>query len=145
MPSTVTRITVALVMTLGLSEAQSRGHAAGATPVHQINVVARKFQFEPGTIIVTAGESVRLTIHSDDVVHGLAIPQRNVDVRIPGNGRSVTVDFIAPAAGRYEIEAIRSNPDYAETHNNLGQVLTAQGQLDDAIQHLRGRRPCQRR
>ena len=66
-------------------------------------MAARKFQFEPAALVVSPGEVVRLTIHSDDVVHGFAIPQLNIDVRIPDGGETVTIEFVAPAAGEYEI------------------------------------------
>jgi plastocyanin len=44
--------------------------AAAAQPVHDVQIVAARFAFEPTTIEVTAGERVRLVIHSKDVVHG---------------------------------------------------------------------------
>ena len=74
-----------------------------AQPVHEIEVTARKFAFEPATIQVVAGEPVRLVLTSADSVHGFAIRDLNIDVTIPKAGRSVTVAFTAPPAGRYEI------------------------------------------
>jgi cytochrome c oxidase subunit 2 len=93
----------ALLATIGLALAQPARRAAASTPIHVIDVAARKFQFAPASIAVSAGELVRLTIHSDDVVHGFAIPQLNIDVRIPSGGDAVTIEFVAPAPGQYEI------------------------------------------
>ena len=71
--------------------------------VHEVDVVASKFAFEPAVIHVTAGEQVRLLIHSADVLHGFAIRKLNIDVEVPGGSDPVIVELTAPPAGRYEI------------------------------------------
>jgi cytochrome c oxidase subunit 2 len=79
-------------------------HAAAAErPVHEVQVVAGKFAFEPPTIQVTAGEPVRLVIRSKDSVHGFSIPKLKIDVRVPDGGEPVVVEFVAPPPGRFEI------------------------------------------
>jgi cytochrome c oxidase subunit 2 len=77
--------------------------AAAERPVHEVQVVASRFAFEPARIEVSAGESVRLVVRSKDGTHGFAIPKLNVDLHIPADGEPVTTEFIAPAAGEYEI------------------------------------------
>jgi cytochrome c oxidase subunit 2 len=77
--------------------------AAAGQPVHEVQVVASRFAFEPATIQVVAGESVRLVVRSKDGVHGFAIPKLKIDLQIPDNGDPVTAEFTAPAAGEYEI------------------------------------------
>ena len=72
-------------------------------PVHEVQVVAKKFTFEPATIEVTAGEAVRLVIHSDDTTHGFAIKKLKVNVVVQKGGQPVTAEFTAPPPGRYEI------------------------------------------
>lgn len=72
-------------------------------PVHEIQIVASRFQFEPAAIHVTAGEPVRLVIRSRDGAHGFAIPTMKIDERIPSSGEPVAVEFIAPEAGEYDI------------------------------------------
>lgn len=79
-----------------------RASPSHANPVHEVEVVAKQFAFEPAAIQVTAGEPVRLVIRSSDRVHGFAIRDLNVDVQIPRTG-NVVVEFTAPRAGRYEI------------------------------------------
>jgi cytochrome c oxidase subunit II len=74
-----------------------------AQPVHEIDVTAKKFTFEPATIQVVAGEPVRLLLRSLDSVHGFAIRDLKIDVQIPKGGQPVTVEFTAPSVGRYEI------------------------------------------
>jgi cytochrome c oxidase subunit II len=80
-----------------------KSSSAGADPVHEEQVVARKFAFEPSIIQVVAGERVRLVIRSGDAVHGFAIRDLHIDVQIPRGGAPVVVEFIAPPAGRYEM------------------------------------------
>jgi cytochrome c oxidase subunit 2 len=74
-----------------------------ADRVHDVQVVAKRFAFEPSIIEVVAGEPVRLVIRSDDGGHGFAIPDLHIDVQIPRGGAAVTVEFTAPRAGRYEV------------------------------------------
>jgi len=77
--------------------------AAAAPPVHEVEIVASKFQFTPSAIQVTAGEPVRLIVQSMDTVHGFSIRKLKIDTRIPKGGEPVTVEFVAPPAGQYEI------------------------------------------
>jgi cytochrome c oxidase subunit II len=77
--------------------------AAADQPVHELQIVASKFMFEPSTIQVTAGESVRLVVRSKEGTHGFSIPKLRIDVRVPKTGDAVIVEFTAPPAGRYEI------------------------------------------
>jgi cytochrome c oxidase subunit 2 len=77
--------------------------AAAGQPVHEVQVVASRFTFEPAIIQVVAGESVRLVVRSKEGVHGFAIPKLKIDLHIPDNGEPATADFTAPAAGEYEI------------------------------------------
>src|SRR3954469_17179064 len=95
----VPSIATALVM----MSTVSRSSPSRADPVHEVQVVATRFAFEPRIIQVTAGEPVRLVIRSADAVHGFAIRDLNMDAELPRSGDPVTVDFIAPPAGRYEI------------------------------------------
>jgi cytochrome c oxidase subunit 2 len=77
--------------------------AASDQPVHEVQIVASKFIYEPSTIQVIAGEPVRLVVRSKEGTHGFSIPKLKVDVVLPKTGDAVTVEFTAPPAGRYEI------------------------------------------
>jgi cytochrome c oxidase subunit 2 len=77
--------------------------AMAAQSVHELHVVASRYRFTPSTIQVTAGEQVRLVLSSMDSVHGFSIPKLKIDTQIPKGGSEVVVEFVAPAAGRYEI------------------------------------------
>jgi cytochrome c oxidase subunit 2 len=77
--------------------------AAADLPVHEVQVLAGKFAFDPPSIQVTTGEPVRLVIRSKDAVHGFSIPKLKIDVQIPKGGDPVMVEFVAPSPGRFEI------------------------------------------
>jgi cytochrome c oxidase subunit 2 len=77
--------------------------AAAAPPMHEVQIVASRFAFEPARIQVVAGEPVRLVVRSKDGTHGFAIPTLDIDLHIPASGEPVATEFAAPAAGEYEI------------------------------------------
>jgi cytochrome c oxidase subunit 2 len=80
-----------------------RTAAADDQPVHEVQIVASKYQFEPSTIQVIAGEPVRLVVRSKNGTHGFSIPKLKIDERVQKTGDPVTVEFIAPPAGHFEI------------------------------------------
>ena len=91
-----------IVIALAAVSLVLRAASSGANPVPEVQVVPNKFAFEPAVIRVTAGEPVRLVIHSVGRVHGFSIRDLSIDVQIPRSG-DVVVEFTAPRAGRYEI------------------------------------------
>src|SRR6185295_14284203 len=81
----------------------ARDTAAADRAVHELQITASRYAFDPATIQVNAGEPVRIVIRSKDGVHGFSIPKLKIDVPVPKGGDPVTVEFTAPTAGRYEI------------------------------------------
>lgn len=83
--------------------------AAGPIPRAQspqprdIEVVARRFAFEPAEVDVTVGERVRLLVRSADGVHGVEIEQFRVNKEIPRGGKPVAIEFTASQEGRFPI------------------------------------------
>ena len=63
-----------------------------------IEVIARKFEFEPARIEVTEGDHVRLVIWSDDGVHGVAIKRFKVARLVPRGRERVTIESPGPVA-----------------------------------------------
>jgi len=106
-PSSFFGVTVAVAGTallLGVtvvSYAQQDPATASAPKV--IEVVAKRFAFEPATIEVTEGDRVRLVVKSADGVHGVEIKKFKVSKKIPRGGDPVVIDFIANAAGSFPI------------------------------------------
>lgn len=80
------------------------GTVARVSASREVEIVASRFRFEPATIEVVRGESVRLVIRSADTDHGLAIRAYRIKKAIPEGGVPVTVDFVASEAGRFPIE-----------------------------------------
>lgn len=74
-----------------------------AAEVRTIEVIARKFAFEPAQIEVNEGERVRLVVHSADGVHGVGIKRFGVSKLVPRGGAPVTIEFVASAAGTFPI------------------------------------------
>ena len=88
---------------LGSSVLVARQDPATATAPREIEVVAKRFAFEPARIEVTEGERVRLMVHSADGVHGIEIKRFRVNKIVPRGGKPVAIDFTASAPGTYEI------------------------------------------
>ena len=77
--------------------------ATADQPVHEVQIVASRYTFEPATVQVVAGESVRVVVRSKDGIHGFSIPKLKIDLHLPDSGDPVTAQFTAPPAGEYEI------------------------------------------
>jgi len=77
--------------------------AAQAPEPRVIDVIARRFVFEPAEIEATVGERIRLQVRSADGVHGIEIKKFKVKKEIPRGAAPVTIDFTASEAGRFPI------------------------------------------
>ena len=77
--------------------------AAQAPEPRVIDVIARRFAFEPAEIEATVGERIRLMVRSADGVHGLEIKKFKVKKEIPRGTAPVTIEFTASEEGRFPI------------------------------------------
>mgnify|MGYP001568945141 CR=1 FL=1 len=68
--------------------------------VKEFDMTARQWAFEPATITVKEGDTVRLNIKSKDVTHGFAIFEFDVNERLQP-GKTTTVEFVADKKGEY--------------------------------------------
>jgi cytochrome c oxidase subunit II len=68
-----------------------------------IEVVAKRFEFEPARIEVTEGERVKLLVRSGDGVHGIEIKKFKFNKKVPRGGEPITIEFVASAAGEFPI------------------------------------------
>jgi cytochrome c oxidase subunit 2 len=68
-----------------------------------IEVIAKRFVFEPSEIEVAVGERVRLAVRSGDGVHGIEIKKFKVSKEIPRGAAPVMIEFTASEAGRFPI------------------------------------------
>jgi cytochrome c oxidase subunit 2 len=68
-----------------------------------IEVLAKRFEFEPSRIEVEEGETVRLTVRSADGMHGVGIKKFKIAEEVPRGGVPVTIEFTATAVGEFDI------------------------------------------
>ena len=66
-----------------------------------IEIVAKRFGFEPARVEVIEGERVILIVTSGDGVHGVEIKKFKINKKIPRGGVPVTIEFVATAAGEF--------------------------------------------
>jgi cytochrome c oxidase subunit 2 len=77
--------------------------SAQATEPREIQILAKRYAFEPGVIEVAVGEKVRFVMLSADGPHGVEIKKFKVKKDIPRGTKPVTVEFTATEAGRFPI------------------------------------------
>jgi cytochrome c oxidase subunit 2 len=75
---------------------------AGEGP-RTIEVLARRFTFEPATIEAVEGERLRILVKSGDGPHGFEIKKFKVSKEIPRGAEPVVIEFTASEAGKFPI------------------------------------------
>jgi len=88
---------------LGAAAMSNQQDPAAASAPRTIEVVAKRFGFEPARVEVTEGERVKLVVTSGDGVHGVEIKKFKINKKIPRGGDPVTIEFVATAAGEFPI------------------------------------------
>jgi cytochrome c oxidase subunit II len=66
----------------------------------RIEISAKRFAFTPNEITLKVGEPVVLVLHSQDVTHGMFIPDLGVKTDIPA-GKSIEVPLTADKTGDF--------------------------------------------
>ena len=102
LPASVVRLT-AIVALVSAAAWTVNGAARQDNTPREIDVVARRFAFEPARIEVAVGERVRLRVVSADGVHGLEIKKFKVKKEIPRGTTPVIIEFTANEAGEFPI------------------------------------------
>jgi cytochrome c oxidase subunit II len=69
-----------------------------------IEMTASHYQFSPARIEMKMGERVRLNLKSIDGPHGFSGRALGVDVKIPADGSTVSIDLAPPQPGTYIIQ-----------------------------------------
>ena len=88
---------------LGAAAMSNQQDPAAASAPRVINVVAKRFTFEPARIEVAEGERVKLVLTSGDGVHGVEIKKFKITKKVPRGGDPVTIEFVAAAPGEFPI------------------------------------------
>ena len=123
-----TNVCLLITITVLLGAATwTSGRAAGQDTPREIDVVARRFAFEPARIEVSMGEKVRLRVVSADGVHGLEIKKFNVKKEIPRGTKPVVIEFTASEAGEFPILCSEYCGDGHEEMK--GQLVVVTGNL----------------
>ena len=68
--------------------------------VKEFELIARQWEFEPNTIIVSKGDLVKIKIKNIDVAHGIAIKEFGVSEKFNA-GEEVSFEFIADKVGEF--------------------------------------------
>lgn len=71
-----------------------------ATQVRRFDMTAKQWEFEPSTITVNEGDTVRLNITSIDVAHGFGLNVFGVNERLEP-GQTTNIEFIADKKGTF--------------------------------------------
>lgn len=87
--------------------------------VRTIEIVARRWIFEPAEIKVKKGERVKLKITSQDVTHGFSLPEFKIsEVLMPG--KDINVEFVADKTGRFSFFC---SVQCGSGHSNMKGIL----------------------
>jgi cytochrome c oxidase subunit 2 len=97
----IARLSAALLVYVGYSAAPSPPRAQ-AEP-RTVEVVAKRFEFEPSRIEVTEGQTVKILVRSADGLHGFGIKKFKVSEEVPRGGQPISIEFTATAVGEFEI------------------------------------------
>jgi cytochrome c oxidase subunit 2 len=109
-----------MALLIGATLSSARQDPATATAPRVIEVVAKRFAFEPARIEVADGERIQLQVTSADGVHGLQIKKFRVNKLIPRGGEPVSIAFVASGPGTYEIMC---SEECGEGHESMTATL----------------------
>ena len=96
----VVMIGIVAVILAGCSDGGTQGTPIGTGEVKEFEMQAMQFFFVPAVVTVNKGDTVRLTVVSNDVAHGFSIPSFGVNARL-SPGRSETIEFVADKVGMF--------------------------------------------
>jgi len=88
----------------------------------EIDIKARRFEFEPRAITLRKGQPAKLSITSEDVDHGFAIEEFGINVKIPAKQTKV-VEFTPDRTGHFQI---RCTVYCGEDHENMTAELVVE-------------------
>lgn len=97
------------------SDAPLMEESLDEAPVREIALEAGSFYYAPNEIRVKAGERVRVTMTSKDMMHDFNIDELGVKVPVTQAGNSATVEFFVDTPGTYEYYCSVGN------HRQMGQ------------------------
>lgn len=84
--------------------------------VKEFTVTGSNFKFDPSSITVKKGDSVKITFKNSGGLHDFVLDQFNVKTPIISSGQQATVQFVADKAGTFEYYCSVAN------HRAMGMV-----------------------
>lgn len=94
---------LAIVSMVILSAGAYAQAAASGNEAHEIQVTAKKYEFNPKEIKVHQGDHVKLVITALDHDHGFKVGAFQVD-QLLKKGKATTVEFVADKVGTFPFE-----------------------------------------
>ena|ERR1700751_3514716 len=90
------------VVFLALTFFASSSPIAHAQSARRIEIIAKRFTYEPDAITLKKGEPVVLVLHSIDVTHGIKIEAFNIKSGDIKKDKTTEVRFIPQQTGHFE-------------------------------------------
>ena len=105
---------------------RAHGHCGELQPsgkivegIRVVKIVARQFEFDPSIIVVKQSEKVRLEVTSEDVTHGIAIENYDIDRRL-GPQKTELITFTADKPGRHHFHcSVYCGAGHVDMHGEL--------------------------
>ena len=95
----------------------------------EIKITARRFEFSPKTITVRKGERVRLVVTSEDVDHGFALKEFDIDQEIKAKQTKV-IEFTPNREGRFQFSC---SVFCGDGHNDMaGELIVTEAPIEAA-------------
>lgn len=86
--------------TTTLHKIDDGGVPATGGSVQVINMIAKQWEFEPSSITVNKGDTVKISIESVDVAHGIGLPAFGISERLEP-GETTDIEFVADQEGTH--------------------------------------------
>lgn len=94
---------IAVLLVFALAVIAQESPKPPETPVRQIKVSAKKYEYSPEEIRVKQGERVRLLITATDRKHGFEIKELGIKTELE-KGKETVVEFTIGKPGTYQIK-----------------------------------------
>ncbi len=94
---------VVFLLALGVLGLVSSGLAQEAGGAHEIQMTAKKYEFNPDVVTVKKGEHVKLVITATDRDHGFKLEAFGINQKLK-KGTPTTIEFTADKAGTFPFQ-----------------------------------------
>ena len=120
------RVAILICLLISPLESSPPSHNAPARQAAEpriIEIVARRYMFEPSQIEMTQGEKIRIVLTTGDGLHGFEIKKFKISKKVPRGSAPIVIDFTADEAGRFPILC---SAFCGDGHENMKGMLVVQ-------------------